>query len=421
MLTVIASSSPQGFTQYSSPSQDPAAPCSSTTGETSSTQLSSVDDPTALKAEAAMQKFFEGRKKSELLDGPPADLRSRLLPETPPDSLLEPISLAPHYDSLKSDGVVSGEEAHAVFDMGEYQKMFPETVFASCYKKILGDCPGIRKLIKDDSATMYKQMIAWVIRCGLTGAFWTAGFTLGAILDKADSSTAGNSKYAWVGAAMAQGLAEMLCVTFIGYYLSHRAVTFKSDSNDAGLLSNVVEGMAWGASCLPAGTLWQKAVNTFCTTDDLSRFAPSCMAKVGASTGATFGATLACIKALIALKDHCCTGQQSYFRPFNFQNTISDSVLFGLIVVGTADAFFVLTSSNSPFNYKPYSTSTQYQLLPTLNQMALSALSTMLGGLTAYALRGGLRMMASVPDGEIVKSLREYRRALSLNSQCVIL
>ena len=270
---------------------------------------------------------------------------------------------------------------------------------------------------------MYKQMIAWTVRCGLTGAMWTAGYTLGAVLDRADPASAGKSRVAWVSASIGQGLAEVMCVLFIGYYLSDKNRTFKSDSNGAGLKQNLTEGAIWGASCLASGTLWQPSVNYFCSTDDLSGFAPVCMAKVGAATGASFSVTLACLKALIRLKDSCCNNEPGYFRPFNVENTISDSLLFGMIVCGAADAFFVMTSTDSPFNYRPYSGGQQFDVLPTLTQMGYSALSTMLGGVAAFALRGGISGAFHLYDhwGDVSSSLRNYVRNVSMSSQCVIL
>lgn len=300
-------------------------------------------------------------------------------------------------------------------------KIFPQSAFEKCFAKIAKKCPDIRKIIKEDSATMHKQMIAWVIRCGLTGALWTAGYTIGAMLDKADSSTAAQSRLAWFCASLGQGLAEMLCVTFIGYYLSDPKMTFKSNSNGAGLKQNLMEGAFWGASCLTGGTLWQPSVNTLCSPKDLSKAMPLCMVKVGASTGATFGVTLACIKVLVSISEKFCKKEPGYFRPFSASATISDSVLFGLIVVGTADAFFVMTSTDSPFNHKPYSMSDEFELMPVLTQMGLSAASTMLGGLAAYVIRGGLRSMIGLLEGDLMNALRDYCRDLSCNSHCTIL
>ena len=300
-------------------------------------------------------------------------------------------------------------------------QIFSLAAFEACFAGIASKCPDLKKIIKEDSATMHKQMIAWVIRCGLTGALWTAGYTAGAILDKADSSGATKSKTAWVCASVGQGLAEMLCVTFIGYFLSDPKIAIKSNSNQFGLKQNLMEGAFWGASCLTGGTLWQPAVNTLCSAEDLSKAMPLCMVKVGASTGATFGATLACIKALVTISQKFCKSSPGHFRPFSATSTIADSVLFGLIVVGTADAFFVMSSTESPFNHKPYSTSEEFQAVPVLTQMGLSALSTMLGGLTAYVIRGGLRSAVGLLDGDVVNALREYRREFSINSQCAIL
>jgi len=322
----------------------------------------------------------------------------------------------PHYASLDVRETGADEESSS-------EKMFSQRAFEQCYARILRNSPDLKKIIQHDSATMYKQMIAWVVRCGLTGAMWTAGYTLGAVLDKADPSSAGKSKMAWVSASIGQGLAEMLCVLFIGYYLSDPKVTFRSNSNGAGFKQNLVEGAVWGASCLTGGALWQPAVNRFCSSDDLAKFAPSCMATVGTLTGASFAATLACIKALIRLSQACCKTDSQYFRTFNTENTISDSLLFGQIVVGMADAFFVMTSTNSPFNYRPYSEAEQFELLPTLTQMGYSALSTMLGGLAAFALRGGINGAFHLYDhwGDTSRQLRTYVSKISLNSQCVIL
>jgi len=300
---------------------------------------------------------------------------------------------------------------------------FDLRMFEYCLGNVLKKFPDLKKVIREDPTTMYKQMIAWTVRCGLTGALWTAGYAFGAVRGGADPSTATKSLSAWTGAGLGQALAEMLCVAFIGYYLSDSRQVLKSNSNGAGWSQNLKEGGYWGVSCLVSGTVWQPAVNTFCTSDDLSQFAPACMAKVGTVTGVSFGLTLACIKALLKLADQCCASRRPHFRPFSLENTVADSVLFGVLVCGAADAFFVLTSTDSPFNYRPYSGAEQFEPLPVLTQMGYSALSTMLGGLVAFALRGALSGSCHLYDNwaDISAALRQYRRGISLNSQCIIL
>jgi hypothetical protein len=105
------------------------------------------------------------------------------------------------------------------------------------------------------------------------------------------------------------------------------------------------------------------------------------------------------------------------------KNTVSDSVLFAWFIVGLSDAFFVLTSTQSAFNHQPYSSSTEYELTPVLTQIGLSACSTMLGGLVGYTLRavmsGSIKLVEN--RSQVLTTLNDYRRELSLNSQCVIL
>lgn len=54
-------------------------------------------------------------------------------------------------------------------DETQLKAAFPESLFAKVYSKVIEDYPGMSHLIRHDSATMYKQMIAWIIRCGLVG------------------------------------------------------------------------------------------------------------------------------------------------------------------------------------------------------------------------------------------------------------
>lgn len=324
------------------------------------------------------------------------------------------------YDQLEDPGTIDqcGEQ-RAV-------KSFSRKTYDACMRKWMHEYPGLKALIKDSPDLSYKQFIAWLVRCGMTGGFWTAGFTAGAILDGANSSTAGQSKLAWVCAGTAMGFAEMLCVTFICHYLSDPEVVFESNSNLEGLGRNLKEGAFWGLSCA-AGIGWQPAVNQFCSADELSEVVPlKCMLKVGAATGVSFGAILACLKALQAVADAMCKKSESdygHFRPFTLSNTVSDSVLFAWFIVGLSDAFFVLTSTQSVFNHQPYSTSAEYELTPVLTQIGLSACSTMLGGLVGYALRAVLSGTIKLADnrGQVLRALSDYRRELSLNSQCVIL
>ena len=305
-------------------------------------------------------------------------------------------------------------------------RCLPEKTYDACMTRWMREYPGLKVLIKDSPDLSYKQFIAWIVRCGMTGGFWTAGFTAGAILDGANSSTASQSKLAWVCAGTAQGLAEMMCVTFICHYLSHPEVTFESNGNLAGFGKNLKEGVFWGLSCA-AGIGWQPAVNQFCSADELSQRVPlKCMTKVGAATGVSFGAILACLKALQAVADAMCKKEgydPGQSRPFTLRNTVSDSVLFAWFIVGLSDTLFVLTSTESPFNHKPYSTSSQYELMPVLTQIGWSAASTMLGGLVGYAIRAVLSGSIKLVDnrGQVLRALSDYRRELSMNSQCVIL
>ena len=299
-------------------------------------------------------------------------------------------------------------------------RCFPKSEFDRYCARIARRCPDIRGIIRDDSATMYKQMIAWVIRCGLTGAGWTAGYTAGALLDGATPSTAVTSPTAWVGAGIGQGVAEMACVFFIGHYLSNPDVVFESNSNGAGLRGNLWEGVLWALACIPGGTAWQALFNQFCTSPkDLSRLLPICTVKVGASTGAIFGGTLACIKALQTIV------APNHFRPFNASNTFADSVLFALFICVWADILFGQTGKEGPFNYEPYSTAEQFEVGPVFTQACLSGMSTIIGGLIAYGIRGTLRgavgLADAVQEGDVSGAARNYRRNFSLNSQCALL
>lgn len=215
----------------------------------------------------------------------------------------------------------------------------------------------------------------------------------------------------------------MLCVAFIGYYLSDPEVTIKPNSNGAGVVGNLVEGSFWAGAAFVGGTLWQPVLNGFCSADELSKaISPECMAKVGELTGPSFATTLVCIKALMTVAEYCLKGKSEYFRSFNLKNTIADSLLFGVIICGFADAAFVLAALNNSFNLPSYSNATDFEFQATVMQMGSNAMTMMIGGLVGYLLRGGIKLPFDVHEnwGNLQGSFQKYMKEISLNSQCTI-
>lgn len=295
--------------------------------------------------------------------------------------------------------------------------IMPKTKFAEVWNNMVAKFPDsaeFRKYVTEDPCTMYKQVIAWSMRCGLVGALWTAGYTAGAVLDGATPATAAQSKLAWLGAGVGAGAGEMFCVTMIGYFLADQHATIKVNSNGAGILPNLIEGGIWGVSNFAAATLWQHVANEACSAEDLLNvFAPACMLSVGGATATAFAVSLFVLKAFVTLV------KSDYFRGLSMQSTIQDNALFGILVCGAADAFFVLTGTQTPFNYLDYSTADQFSTASTGMQILLSASATTLGGLGAFVLRGGLNGALHLYEnwGNINQVIRQDCSALSLNSQ----
>jgi hypothetical protein len=206
--------------------------------------------------------------------------------------------------------------------------------------------------------------------------------------------------------------------------LSNRNKAIEFNSNGAGVIHNLIEALKWGTACIgPAGFIWTMASLNFCSDEDLaSAFPISCMAKVGASSGAAFGANLA-LNSVIKHLLYKAVGAEDTVRPLSWKNLIQDSVLFAS-VVGFGDAGFMLTSTASPFNYLPYSSSGEFSANATLRQSALSGASVIpFALLNLLLLRGLLLATMAIYENrnQLGQAAASYAKHLSVNSQCSIL